>query len=162
YLSHQSRGILVRPYRDVLVQDYQLGLIVLLSAVGAVLLIACANIANLLLARGSVRRREIAVRTALGASRWRIVRQLLAESLVLATVGGFGGALIALWGVEFLVRFSPLQIPRLHGTHVDRVALVFAAAIAMAAGVLSGLVPAFQLSRANPVESMKDGERGGS
>ena len=161
YPRNQSRSVLVRPYRDVLVQKYRLGLIVLLAAVAAVLLIACANITNLLLARGSVRRREIAVRTALGASRTRIVRQLLAESLLLAVAGGVGGALFALWGVELLVRVSPLQIPRLHATHVDRSVLLFTAVVSMGAGVLSGLVPAFQLSRANPGESLKHGERAG-
>src|SRR5262245_24022447 len=159
---NQSRGVVVRPYRDVLVKNYRLGLVVLLSAVAAVLLIACANVANLLLARGSTRRRELAVRTALGASRVRILRQLLAESLVLAIVGGIGGAVLALWGVEFLVRVSPLQIPRLHAAHVDRGVLLFTAAISMLTGVLSGLVPALQLSRANPGDSLKQGERGGS
>jgi predicted permease len=162
YQRNQSRGIVVRPYRDVLVKDYRLALVVLLSAVAAVLLIACANVANLLLARGSVRRRELAVRTALGASRGRIVRQLLVESVLLSTVGGVGGALLALWGVDLLIRLSPLEIPRLHSVRVDRVALLFTAAISMATGVLCGLVPAFQLSRSNPVESLKDGERGGS
>jgi predicted permease len=162
YPRNQSRGIVVRPYRDVLVKDYRLALVVLLSAVAAVLLIACANVANLLLARGSVRRRELAVRTALGASRSRIVRQLLTESLLLSAVGGLGGALLALWGVDLLVRVSPLDIPRLHAVHVDRGALLFTAVISMATGVLCGLVPAFQLSRSNPVESLKGGERGGS
>jgi putative ABC transport system permease protein len=162
YPRNQSRGIVVRPYRDVLVKDYRLALVVLLSAVAAVLMIACANVANLLLARGSVRRRELAVRTALGASRGRIVRQLLAESVLLSAVGGVGGALLALWGVDLLVRVSPLEIPRLHSVRVDRVALLFTAAISMATGILCGLVPAFQLSRSNPVESLKDGERGGS
>jgi putative ABC transport system permease protein len=162
YARNKSRGVLVRPFQDVLVKDYRLGLIVLLSAVSAVLLIACANIANLLLARGSARRREIAIRTALGASRGRLVRQLLAESLVLATIGGFAGVMLALWGVELLVRVSPLQIPRLQAAHIDAGALLFTAAATIATGVLSGLVPAFQLSRANPGESLKDGERGGS
>jgi predicted permease len=162
YTRNQSRGVLVRPYRDVLVKDYRLGLIVLLSAVAAVLLIACANVANLLLARGSVRRREFAVRTALGASRGRILRQLLIESVLLSAVGGLGGVLLALWGVELLVRVSPLQIPRLHSVHIDRTALFFTAAVSVATGILCGLVPAFQFSRANPNESLKDGERGGS
>ena len=162
YQRNQGRGVVVRPYRDVLVKDYRLGLIVLLSAVAAVLLIACANVANLLLARGSARRRELAVRTALGASRGRILRQLIAESMLLAAIGGLGGALLALWGIEALIRMSPLQIPRLHAVQVDRIALLFTAVISMATGVVSGLVPALQLSRANPGESLKDGERGGS
>jgi putative ABC transport system permease protein len=162
YPRNQSRGVLVRPYQDVLVKNYRLGLIVLLSAVASVLLIACANVANLLLARGSARRREIAVRTALGASRGRILRQLLTESVVLSTVGGLCGALLALWGVDLLVRVSPLEIPRLHSVHVDRAALLFTALISMATGIVSGLVPAFQLSRSNPGDSLKDGERGGS
>jgi putative ABC transport system permease protein len=162
YPRNKSRGVLVRPYQDVLVKDYRLGMIVLLSAVAAVLLIACANIANLLLARGSTRRREIAVRTALGASRGRIARQLFAESLILAVTGGALSLLLALWVVRLLVALSPLQIPRLHGVHVDLGALLFAAAISIGAGLISGLVPALQLSRANLAESLKDGDRGGS
>src|SRR5262249_2569535 len=117
---------------------------------------------SLVLARGRARRREIAIRTALGASRGRIVRQLLAESLVLAVAGGWAGMLLALWGVELLIRVSPLQIPRLHAVHVDRAALLFTAGTTLVTGILSGLVPAFQLSRSNPGESLKDGERGGS
>ena len=162
YPRNKSRGVVVRSYQDVLVKDYRLGLIVLLSAVAAVLLIACANIANLLLARGSGRRREIAVRTALGASRGRIARQLIAESLLLAAAGGVGGVLLAAWGVRLLVSLSPLQIPRLHDVHVDGVGLFFTVAISIVAGVLSGLVPAFQLSRTNLGEALKDGDRGGS
>jgi predicted permease len=162
YPRNKNRGILVQPYRDVLVSDVRLGLIVLSSAVAAVLLIACANIANLLLARGSARRRELAVRVALGASRAQIVRQLLVESLTLAAVGGAAGVIVAVWGVDLLVRVSPVQIPRLHGVHVDRAALVFAALASIATGVLSGLVPAFQLSRSDPSAALKDGERGGS
>jgi len=162
YPRNKSRGVLVRSYQDVLVKDYRLGLLVLLSSVAAVLLIACANIANLLLVRGFARRREIAVRTALGASRGRIARQLLAESLLLSAVGGLAGLALAVWGVKLLIDVSPLQIPRLHTAHVDSSALVFTAVISLLTGVLSGLAPAFQISRSNPVESMRDGERGSS
>jgi putative ABC transport system permease protein len=162
YERNKSRGVLVRRFQDVLVQDYRLGLIVLLCSVAAVLLIACANVANLLLARGSARRRELAVRTALGATRGHLVQQLLTESVMLSTVGGIIGALIALWGVDALVRWSPIQIPRLHTVHVDPAALIFTTFASVLTGVLSGLVPAFQLSRSNAGEYLKDGERGGS
>jgi len=156
-----QRSVLVRPFQDVLVKDYRLGLLVLLSAVGAVLLIACANVANLLLARGSVRRRELAVRAALGASRGRLVRQLVAESALLAAAGGAGGAVVALWTIDALVRFSPLQIPRLHAVHVDGAALAFTALASIATGVLSGIVPAFQLSQSND-DALREGDRGGT
>jgi predicted permease len=162
YPRNKSRGVLVRPYRDVLVKDYRVGLIVLLSAVAAVLLIACANIANLLLARGSTRRREVAIRTALGASRGRIIRQFFAESLTLAVAGGLLSMLLAAWGVRLLISLSPLQIPRLQAVQVDGAALAFTMAISIAAGLLSGMVPAFQLSRTNLGDALKDGERGGS
>ncbi len=157
-----ARGIVVRPLQDVLVKNYRPALVALLGAVAAVLLIACANIANLLLARGTARRREMAIRTALGASRLRIVRQLLIESLTLAAAGGAAGTVVALWGVDALVRISPIQIPRLNTVHVDRSVLIFTVLASLLTGALCGLLPALQLSRANPGDALKDGDRGGS
>jgi len=157
-----ARSVIVRPFHDVLVKDYRLALLVLLFAVGSVLLIACANVANLLLARGSVRRRELAVRAALGASRGRLVRQLVAESSVLAVVGGIAGALFAFWTLDALVGLSPLQIPRLHAVHVDRAALAYTALASIVTGLLSGIVPAFQLSRSGGDEALREGDRGGT
>ena len=157
-----THGILVRPFQDLLVRNYRPALVALLGAVAAVLLIACANIANLLLARGTARRREMAIRTALGASRLRIVRQLLIESLALAAAGGAAGTVVALWGVDALVRISPVQIPRLNTVHVDRSVLIFTVLSSLLTGALYGLLPALQLSRSNPGDSLKDGDRGGS
>ena len=157
-----ARSVIVRPFRDVLVQDYRLALLVLLFAVGSVLLIACANVANLLLARGSARRRELAVRAALGASRGRLVGQLIAESSVLAIAGGACGALVAYWTLDALVGFSPIQIPRLHAVHVDGAALAYTALASIATGILSGIVPAFQLSRSGADEALREGYRGGT
>ena len=157
-----AHGIVVRRFQDVLVKNYRPALVALLGAVVAVLLIACANIANLLLARGTARRREIAVRTALGASRLRIARQLLIESLTLAAVGGAAGTVVALWGVDALVRISPVQIPRLNTVHIDRSVLLFTLLASLLTGALCGLIPALQLSRSNPGDALKDGDRGGS
>jgi putative ABC transport system permease protein len=157
-----SHGVAVRPFQDLLVKNYRPALIALLGAVAAVLLIACANIANLLLARGTARRREIAIRNALGASRVRIVRQLLIESLTLALVGGAAGTVVALWGVDALVRISPVQIPRLNTVHIDRSVLIFTVLASLLTGALCGLLPALQLSRLNPGDTLKDGDRGGS
>ena len=157
-----TRGIVVRPFQDVLVKNYRAALVALLGAVAAVLLIACANIANLLLARGTSRRREVAIRTALGASRLRIARQLLIESLALAAAGGAAGTVVALWGVDALVRISPVQIPRLNTVQIDRSVLIFTVFASMLTGALCGLLPALQLSRSNPADALKDGDRGGS
>ena len=161
-IGAKARDIVVRPFQDELVKNYRPALVALLGAVAAVLLIACANIANLLLARGTARRREIAIRTALGASRVRIVRQLLIESLTLALVGGAAGTVVALWGVDALVRISPVQIPRLNTVHVDRSVLIFTVLASLLTGALCGLLPALQLSRSNPGDALKDGDRGGS
>ena len=157
-----THGIAVRPFQDMLVKNYRPALIALFGAVAAVLLIACANIANLLLARGTARRREMSIRTALGASRARIVRQLLIESLILAVAGGAAGTVVALWGVDALIRISPVQIPRLNTVHIDRGVLIFTVLASLLTGALCGLLPALQLSRSNPGDALKDGDRGGS
>ncbi|HKV81934.1 MAG TPA: ABC transporter permease [Candidatus Sulfotelmatobacter sp.] len=137
-------------------------LLVLLGAVGLVLLIACVNAANLLLARAVARQREIAMRAALGASRGRLVRQMLAESLLISVFGGALGALLAIVGVRVLVAFLPTGFPRLDAIHVNGVVFGFTAAIALATGLIFGLVPAVQASRTDPQRGLRDGGRGSS
>ena len=131
-------------YTDWLVQDVRQRLFVWLGAVACVLLIACANVANLLLARGTGRARELAVRATLGASRWRIVRQLLAESLVLAAAGAAGGVLLAWWATQLLAASGPASLPRLFQAQVDAVVLAFAVGLTGASAVVFGLVPALR------------------
>jgi putative ABC transport system permease protein len=128
--------------------------------VGLVLLIACGNVANLLLARGAARAREIAVRTAIGAGRWRIVRQLLTESVVLGLCAAGAGLLLARWFVAAVIAWSPNDVPRLEQTHIDPTALGFAIAIALVSSVLCGLAPALRVSRRDVQTGLRDGGRG--
>jgi predicted permease len=150
------------PLKERVVGRIRPALLTLLCAVGFVLLIACANVAHMLLARGAARAHEVAVRTALGAGRSRLLCQFFAESLTLALLGGAVGLLLAWWGVRAMVRFGPAGLPRLETLSLDwRVAAV-TLAVSLATGILFGLAPALQASGQNSAETLKEGGRSGS
>jgi putative ABC transport system permease protein len=152
-------GALVVPMHRELSGDIRPALLVLSGAVGFVLLIACANVANLLLARGATRQREIAIRNALGAARFRVVRQLLTESLVLCLLGGALGLLVAQWSLDVLLAISPVDLTDLGPVHLSYPVLAFTAAISLATAIVCGFAPAFEGSRAGVQEGLKDGAR---
>ena len=158
--SNADKGVRLTPLQDAIVGETRQTLFVLLGAVGFVLLIACANVANLLLARASARGREIVVRAAVGAGRARLVRQLLTESVVLAVVAGVAGALIARVGVTTLVALAPPDLPRLDEVTVDASALAFALGISLAASLVFGLAPAWHVSRVDLADGLRQGGKG--
>jgi predicted permease len=146
--------------REQITGDVRPTLLALAGAVGFVLLIACANVAGLLLAKAARRQGEMAIRVALGASRWRVIRQLLAESMVLSLIGATLGILLAFWGVAALGRQSGVILPRSQEIQIDPMVLGFAVIISIVAGTASGLVPALQMSRPDLSSSLKEGARG--
>ena len=154
-----SFNIEVRSLTDEYVSDVRRPLFVMLCAVVAVLLISCANVANLLLARATARAHEMAVRAALGAGRSRIIRQLLTESLLIALIGGVCGVLLAFWGTRALLALAPTNLPRLSGVQLDLKILLLSIVASLVCGVIFGLAPALSASRINLVSSLKESER---
>jgi len=157
-----NRGVVVTPLKENVVGKVETPLLIVLCGVGFVLLIACANVAHMLLARTADRRREIAVRTALGAGRGRVMAQFLTENLLLAGLGAACGLLLAFWGVRALVTLSPADIPRVDTVAVDGRAILFLFGVTGLTAVLFGLAPAMQANAANLSGALKEGGRGGS
>jgi predicted permease len=157
--ANKGIGVRLVPLKEQMVGDVRPVLLILLAAVGFVLLIACVNVASLMLARSTGRMREFAVRTALGASRGRVIRQLLTESLLLATVAGNLGLLLAVWGTHAGLKYLPQALPRAEEIGLDLRVLLFTMAISLLVGTLFGLAPALKTSQSDPHTALKEGGR---
>ena len=162
YPENRPKGISLVPEADAVVGDMRQGLFILLGAVGLVLLIACANLSNLLLARATTRHKEISVRTALGATRWMIVRQLLTETALLAGGGAAAGLGLATWGIKLLTALAPGDLPRITESGINLQVLIFTALVAVFTSVLFGLVPALQAAKPELAAALKEGGRSGT
>jgi putative ABC transport system permease protein len=160
--SNTGRGVKLIPLAEDTVGGVRSALLLLTGAVALVLLIACANVANLFLARAATRQRELAVRAALGAGRWRLTRQVLVEAVVLSFVGGLLGLLLASWAVDLLLALQPRGIPRLKEVGIDSTVLAFTLLVSIAVGFAFGLFPALTMSRQDPAESFRGEGRGSS
>lgn len=159
-VTNEGLGVKVTSLHDYLTGDYREALLILLGVVGCVLLVACVNVANLMLARATARQKEFALRAALGAGRWRIVRQLLVESLLLALVGGALGFALSIWALRLLLTSIPVQLPFWMNFGVDMRVLGFTIAVTVLTGLLFGVAPALQTSRVDLNDTLKEGGRG--
>ncbi|HEV3148125.1 MAG TPA: ABC transporter permease [Chthoniobacterales bacterium] len=153
-------GAKIYSLHDQVVGGLRIGLAILLGAVVLVLLIACANLATMLLARASARERELAIRVALGAGPWRLLRQMLTESVLLALAGAAGGVVLSIWGLDLLKHIGARTVPRLAEVNVDLVVLVITAVVAVGTGILFGLIPALASAKPELTEALKEGGRG--
>lgn len=154
-------GASIVPYSQTVTGNVRTPLLLMLIAVSIVLLIACANVANLLLARATSRQKEIAVRAALGADRWRLARQMIAESLVLGLVSGIAAILLGAWGMRVLLAIAPAELPRMAEVRIDLRVLAFATGLSLLTALLFGTLPALEATRIDPHDALKEGGRSG-